>query len=467
MDPDGAARRGGAGERSGEGMKTLFGTDGVRGRANEDLTPELAVALGRAAAAVLGDDDWLVGWDTRVSSTMLAGAFSSGVASAGRGAAQLGVLPTAGVAYVCREHGRPGAMVTASHNPYHDNGIKIFTRSGEKLPDEVERKIEEATFEALQGLAPRVPATQVGNVQWRADPQVSRAYRDWLVARAGAVDGSGLRIGVDCANGASYALAPDVVAATGATVFPVGDQPDGRNINDGCGSTDLTMLAGAVVANNLDLGLALDGDADRLVAVDAHGQVVDGDEILAVLAHRRSRLGTLTGGGVVVTEWSNLGLLHGLRDAGISVEVSPVGDRAVAAAMRRTGYVLGGEQSGHLIIGDLLPVGDGLSTAIELVAAVVDAAAPLGELATRSLRKLPQVSLKVTVPPPSATVVQELERDERVVAIRRDLGDGGRLVLRASGTEAGVIRVLIEAAEDAEVDKILDRVVEIVAPLHG
>jgi phosphoglucosamine mutase len=448
-------------------MKTLFGTDGVRGRANEDLTPELAVALGRAAAAVLGDDEWLVGWDTRVSSTMLAGAFSAGVASAGSGAAPLGVLPTAGVAYVCREHSRPGAMVTASHNPYQDNGIKIFGRSGEKLPEQVERKIEEATFEALQGLAPRAPATQVGNVQWTADPQVRRAYRDWLVARAGAVDGSGLRIGVDCANGASYALAPEVVAATGADVFPMGDRPDGRNINDGCGSTDLSMLADAITANHLDLGLALDGDADRLVAVDAHGNVVDGDEILAVLARRRSRLGTLPGGGVVVTEWSNLGLLHGLRDAGISVEVCPVGDKAVAAAMQRTGYVLGGEQSGHLIIGDLLPVGDGISTAIELVAAVVDAAVPLAELATRSMRKLPQVSRKVIVPPPSAAVVQTLERHEQVAAIRCDLGDGGRLVLRASGTEAGVIRVMAEAAEVAEVKKVLDRVAEIVATLPG
>jgi phosphoglucosamine mutase len=438
-------------------MQLRFGTDGLRGRANVELTPEVALALGTAAATVLGERDWYIGWDTRVSSTMLASAFAAGVASAGRAITPLGEGPTAAVAYLCRRDRLPGAMVTASHNPYFDNGIKIFGPDGTKLSDELERRIEVVLDEIASGTWGAERPAVTGRLRW--DPGVGQAYRSWLTERASAVGASGLRIGVDCAHGAAYRVAPDVLAATGAELMLIGNEPDGLNINQGYGSTDLRALATLVGEHGLDLGLAFDGDADRLMAIDEAGRTIDGDEIIAILARWRAATGALPGNGIVVTEWSNLGLLKSLRGDGLTVEVCAVGDKAVAETLERTGYRLGGEQSGHIIMADLFPVGDGLLTAVELVAAVVNAGTRASELAARAMRKLPQDMRNVRVGIPPAEVVRLLA-DERQ-AINEDLGDGGRLVLRASGTEP-VVRVMVEADDEAQVHAILTRFVDLV-----
>ncbi len=437
-------------------MRMRFGTDGLRGRANHDLTPEVALRLGRAAATVLPGDQWIIGWDTRNSSPMLAAAFAAGVASAGKRITQLGGVPTAAVSYLCRAHRLPGAMVTASHNPYPDNGIKTFGPEGEKTGPEVERAIEEL----LNGTWAFTPPPACGDIIFVAPQALRDEYRTWLTERAAAIPGNRLRIAVDCAHGASYDTAPGVLAATGARVTAIGNQPDGLNINEGYGSTSLDRLKETVALERLDFGLAFDGDADRLLAIDEHGETVDGDQIIAILAHRMTRLGTLRGGGVVVTEWSNLGMLRSLRAAGMAVETCEVGDKAVAETMRKTGYVLGGEQSGHVILSGLLPVGDGISTAVELVGAIVAAGLPLSELAAAAMHKMPQMTTKVAVTSPPRVVVAALEAEHR--AINDELGERGRLVLRASGTEP-VVRVMVEAENLDEVRAVVDRAVALVS----
>jgi phosphoglucosamine mutase len=419
-----------------------FGTDGVRGQANTELTAEFALLLGRASHAFLQRGDWLIGWDTRMSSEMLASAFCAGVASAGGNITALGEVPTAAVAMSCRSHNMVGAMITASHNAFQDNGIKIFGSDGVKLPEDSEHKIE-----ALMQVGGDSTASEaVGRIQWQTPAELRDEHDNWLIRRAAAIDASGLRIALDCANGAAYKVAPLAIKSTRATVTPLACDPDGSNINFECGSTHLGALKDEVTQHNLDFGLALDGDADRLLAVDASGQKIDGDEIVAILAHHRMRHDALAGRGVVVTSWSNQGLVRSLQDAGIAVEVCKVGDKFVAEAMKRTGFGLGGEQSGHIIMSDLLPVGDGISTAIELIAAVVESGRPLAEVAARSMRKFPQLETNIAVASSPAMVVRELEEERQ--AISSSLGEGGRLVLRPSGTES-VVRVMAEA-EDAE-----------------
>jgi phosphoglucosamine mutase len=448
-------------------MLLRFGTDGIRGIANSTLTSEFAVVLGRASAMTLeeefpGKKEWLIGWDTRVSSEMLAGAFCAGVASAGTSIASLGVIPTAGVSFSCGRHGMPGAMITASHNPYIDNGIKIFDANGVKLRSGIERKIERKIVELMSAGGGKTSEENVGRIRWSGIGDICGEYEDWLTRRASEVDARVIRIGLDCANGAAHLVAPAVVKATGADVSPlIGCSPDGRNINHQCGSTHLDNLIEVVRARELDFGLALDGDADRLLAVDAQGDVVDGDEIVAILAHYKASRGMLEKNGVVVTEWSNQGLLKGLPRDGIEVEVCAVGDRAVAEAMERTGFMLGGEQSGHIIMKDLLPVGDGVSTAIELIAAVTDAGLPLRDVARRSMTKVPQKTKNVRIICSPEVVINELAQDQ--AAINSTLGDSGRLVLRASGTEQ-VVRIMAEAQDWERVWQVLDGMVDLLEP---
>ena len=424
-----------------------FGTDGMRGEANTQLTAEVAVMLGRASAIELRESEWLLGWDTRISSEMLAAAFCAGVASAGKNIHALGEVPTAAIAYSSRLHGMPGAMITASHNPYKDNGIKIFGRDGVKLRKDVETRIENLM---RSGTGPAVSST--GRISWTGDEDLRGEYQRWLVERAQRINAGSLNIAVDGANGAAYKVGPAALSATRAGVMLIACEPNGRNINHECGSTDLTKpnrtdlpkLSKEVVERGLDFGLAFDGDADRLLAVDARGELVDGDEIIAIIALHRTRYGRLVNNGVVVTEWSNSGLLRSLRDSGVEVAVCPVGDKAVADAMDRTGFTLGGEQSGHIIIKDLLQVGDGVSTAIELVDIVADSGLPLREVARRAMRKIPQRTTNVAVAAAPALIVKELEPER--IAIDQALGGGGRLVLRASGTEE-VVRVMVEAED--------------------
>jgi phosphoglucosamine mutase len=438
-------------------MLLKFGTDGVRGVANTTLTAEFAVLLGRASATILGEREWFIGWDTRMSSEMLVGAFCAGAASAGKTITTLGEVPTAAVALSCRSHRLPGAMVTASHNPYEDNGIKIFGPTGVKLQDETERRIE-ALISSGGG---HISEKDVGRIRWNAPKALREEHKSWLAERAQAIDASELRIALDCANGAAYKVAPGAIKATSAAVSVIASRPDGRNINRKCGSTDLERLKKIVAQRDLHFGLALDGDADRLLAVDAKGTKVNGDEIIAILAQYRAKRGTLAKSGVVVTEWSNLGLKKSLNRAGIDVKVCDVGDRAVAEAMKQTGFVLGGEQSGHIIMSDLLPVGDGVSTAIELIAAVVDAGLPLSELAANSMTKLPQRTKNIFVTSPPALIVEKL-KDERE-AINEALEGTGRLVLRPSGTES-VVRIMAEAEDRTRVSQVIGHMVELLKP---
>jgi phosphoglucosamine mutase len=434
-----------------------FGTDGMRGKANTELTAELAVMLGRTAARKLGESDWLIGWDTRISSEMLAAAFCAGIASAGQTIHSLGEIPTAAIAYSSRRRGMPGAMITASHNPYEDNGIKIFGADGVKLRKDIETDIQE---EMAAGGAV-VPGGATGRIRWTSSPDLRREYPDWLVDRARGIDASALNIAVDCANGAAYRVGPATLSATGATVRRLACRPDGVNINHECGSTNLGKLRKAVLGHGLDFGLAFDGDADRVLAVDSQGDLVDGDEIIAILAHHRAKSGQLANNGVVVTEWSNLGLLHSLRDSGMEVEVCPVGDKAVADAMDRTGFTVGGEQSGHVILKDLLQVGDGVSTAIELVDAVVSAGLPLREAARSAMRKFPQRTKNVRVASSPAVVVKELESER--VTLDASLGEAGRLVLRASGTE-NVVRVMVEAEDWGALERAQASALDLLKP---
>ncbi len=433
-----------------------FGTDGIRGKANTQLTAELAVALGRASAAELGQPDWLLGWDTRISSEMLAAAFCAGVASAGKNIHAIGEVPTAAIAYSSRRHGMPGAMITASHNPYDDNGIKVFGRDGVKLHKSVETRIESA-----MAAAAAEPTSATGRIGWTGEEVFRGEYQEWLTERARRIDASALAIAIDNANGAAYKVGPAALAATGARITRLAASPNGLNINDQCGSTYLANLSAAVTAQGLDFGLAFDGDADRLLAVDAGGELVDGDEIIAIIALHRARTGQLVNNGVVVTEWSNSGLLRSLDRAGIKVEVCPVGDKAVAEAMHRTGFTLGGEQSGHIIMRDLLQVGDGVSTAIELVSIVAAAGSPLREVARTAMRKIPQRTTNIKVAAAPARIVEDVEADR--AAIGATLGEGGRLVLRASGTE-GVVRVMVEAADWASLNSAEASAMQLLKP---
>jgi phosphoglucosamine mutase len=430
----------------------VFGTDGVRGRANDELTPEVAVAFGRAVVAVLGVTTLLVGRDTRRSSPMLAAAVCAGAATEGADVLDLGVLPTPGVAAHCVRRDAPGIVVSASHNPFADNGLKVLDRAGRKLDVAVEAAIERAFCALLEGpgAANRPDGRGVGSVDVADD--ATSWYVEHLRLAAGDDRLDGLHVVVDCAHGAASGIAPAVFESLGARVTAIGDDPDGCNINDKVGSTAPQALSDAVVAAGADLGVALDGDADRCVAVDGSGRVLDGDWLLALFATRRQDEGTL-GGGVVVTVMSNLGLHHALRDAGIEVVEVPVGDRHVTEALARSGWSLGGEQSGHVVFADRATTGDGVLTAL-LVAQQVAAHGPLATLADGLLTLVPQVLVSVEVA--DATSLGDAASVwEDVAAAQAQLGDRGRVVVRASGTEP-VVRLMVEAEDEAVLQRIVD-----------
>jgi phosphoglucosamine mutase len=422
-----------------------FGTDGVRGHADE-LTDDVAVAFGGAVVRTLGAGTLLVGRDTRESSPRLAAAVAKGAAAAGATVVDLGVLPTPGVAAHAVARAAPGVVVSASHNPFRDNGLKVLSAAGRKLEAADELAIERA-------FATRVAVVDAPSGRVVEDPGARAWYAAWLAAAAGAPALTGLRVVVDCANGAAAGIAPGVFAELGATVTSIGDEPDGRNINDKVGSTSPQALADAVVAARADLGVALDGDADRCVAVDAAGRIYDGDWLLALFATDRAREGTL-GGGVVVTVMSNLGLHHTLRGAGVEVVEVPVGDRHVAEALARTGWSLGGEQSGHLVFADAATTGDGTLTALVLAGLVARRGA-LASLTDGLLAPVPQMLVNVDVADATALEgADEVWADVEVA--RRELGERGRVVLRASGTEP-LVRVMVEAEDEAQLQRIVDR----------
>lgn len=411
-----------------------FGTDGVRGVANVELTAELALALGRAAARVLGAPSFVVGRDTRRSGPMLQAALAAGLAAEGAEVVDLGVLPTAGVAFAAEQRGVPAAMVSASHNPYTDNGIKLFDTAGIKLSPEVEAAVE-AELDGVRGTGP------VGSVV--PDPAAAGGYEAHLL---GALEGrtlTGLRVVLDCANGAASTVAPRALAAAGAEVRAICAEPDGVNINAACGSTNPRRLATEVVETGADLGLALDGDADRLVAVDHAGAVLDGDSLLALFALDLAARGELTGDAVVATVMSNLGFRLAMARRGIAVRETPVGDRQVLAALDAEGLVLGGEQSGHIVFRAKATTGDGVLTGLLLADVVARAGRPLAVLAEGLVERVPQVLVNVAVPDPARLAGAGAVWDA-VAEVEAELGESGRVLLRASGTEP-LVRVMVEA----------------------
>jgi phosphoglucosamine mutase len=418
----------------------LFGTDGVRGVANRDLTPELAFALGRAAAIVLGGDARprvVIGRDTRLSGPMLQGALTAGVCSAGGEAIRLGIVPTPAVAFATASLGADaGAIISASHNPPEDNGIKFFSSDGMKLPDAIEDEIES---HVRRGEGPRPEGTDIGRI---ADaPQGVERYVGHLVAAAEArLDG--MRVVVDCANGAAHRLGPEVLRRLEADVDALNTERDGERINVGCGATHPEVVAEAVRERGADVGVAFDGDADRAMLADAEGHVIDGDQVIAACALAFAQEGRLAKDLVVVTVMANLGLRRALEEAGVTVLETPVGDRYVLEEMRRSGAVLGGEQSGHVIFLDHATTGDGLLTAVRFLSLAARKGVPVAELAS-SMQRLPQVLESV----PAADATAACRSDAVAEAIQEAeaaLGDGGRVLVRPSGTEP-VVRVMVEA----------------------
>jgi phosphoglucosamine mutase len=437
-------------------MGRIFGTDGVRGVAGVELTVQLAMDLAVAAVPVLvpaataaghpGRPVAVIGRDSRASGDFLEAAVVAGLASSGVDVLRLGVIPTPAVAYLTGALNADfGVVLSASHNPAADNGIKFFGRSGIKLPDETEDQIE-TTLHAVRSGAAASPVAGFGRVTDAYSAH--ETYLDHLLASlpealAGQPPLQGLRVVVDCAHGAAYSIGPRALRRAGAEVIAIGAAPDGLNINAGVGSTHLDTLAAAVIEHRADAGLAFDGDADRCLAIDGDGQPLDGDQILTVLASQLKRNHQLTGDTVVVTVMSNLGFHAAMREAGISVIEAPVGDKHVYAAMRDGGYVLGGEQSGHIIQLGHATTGDGVLTGLHLLAAVNSSGIPVSA-AGKMMTRYPQVLINVRGDKDRAMTDPALA--EAVTAAKSRLGDAGRVLLRPSGTEP-VIRVMVEAQQ--------------------
>ncbi|MCZ7527545.1 MAG: phosphoglucosamine mutase [Acidimicrobiia bacterium] len=442
-------------------MTLRFGTDGVRGIANRELTPELVVALGRTAATVLGDGrPFVVARDTRRSGPMLEAALVAGLCSVGVPVLTGGVLPTPALAHLSGVHDAPGAMISASHNPFPDNGVKLFARGGRKLTD-----AEEAAIEARLGSGPGDDAPVGEGVGEPGPlPDAGAQYVEHVVGTLGGRRLDGLRVVVDCAHGAAFEVAPRALRLAGARVEVLHDRPDGTNINAGCGSTDPGPLRRAVREEGADAGLAFDGDADRVVAVDERGALVDGDQILAVAALDLQRRGLLRGGALAVTVMSNLGLRRALAEHGVRVVETPVGDRNVLAAIEAHGLSLGGEQSGHVVFADLATTGDGLLTGLQLLDVVVRSGQPLSELAS-VVQPLPQILRNVRVAD-RARLDDAPGFRAALVEVEAGLGEAGRVLVRASGTEP-VIRVMVEAPTAGEAEAAAARLVAAVEEACG
>mgnify|MGYP000019107090 FL=1 len=444
-------------------MVKLFGTDGIRGVANADLTPELAFQVGRAAASLLlrgRTGAVLVGRDTRLSGSMLEASLVAAICSVGGDVGRLGVLPTPGVAYLTRKWGAPfGVVISASHNPVEDNGIKFFDQDGFKLPDRLEEEIE--TLVASPQDLPRATGTAIGRA-WDL-PQGEEEYLSYLLAHArGRVEG--WRIVVDCAFGASYRIAPRLWEALGAKVIALHDEPDGARINVACGSTHPEVLQRAVREYGAHLGFSHDGDADRVIAVDERGEIVDGDSILGICALHFHAAGRLPGRRVVATVMSNLGLERALARAGIILERTRVGDRYVLEKMLELNVPLGGEQSGHIIFLEHATTGDGLLTAIQLVNVMLETGKRLSELAS-PIERFPQVLRSVRVMSRSE-VAGDGEIQEAVRSFASALAGQGRILVRPSGTEP-VVRVMVECGRKEEAEAIASELVALIQRKYG
>ena len=429
-----------------------FGTDGVRGDTRSELTEDRVEALGRAAAEVLGAERFAIGRDPRSSGPALVAALGRGVAAAGGVPVDLGVLPTPAVARWCEDEGSAGAMVSASHNPWHDNGVKLFATGGRKLDDNVQDEIERGMRRLVTDSGGNPGCADAGAAAAGALPEPSEPARlrhvQAVISSIEGRDLAGLRLVVDCANGAASVSGPECLRRLGAEVESIHASPDGRNINLGCGSLHPESLQAAVLAAGADAGVAFDGDADRVVAVDHRGGLVDGDQILAVCAIDRSRRGRLVGGAVVVTVMANLGLRRAMEANGINVVETAVGDRHVLGALEERALVLGGEQSGHLIFRDLATTGDGLLTAVQLLDTVRRSGRTLADVAAEAMTRMPQVLVGVPVRRPGRPADLDAVLGPLTEAAATRLGHRGRALVRPSGTEP-VIRVMVEADDEA------------------
>lgn len=441
-----------------------FGTDGVRGVALTELTTDYVTALGAAAARVLGNGSWLIGRDTRESGPALQEALVRGLRSEGALVVLCGVVPTPALAHFSATHAAPAAMITASHNPYSDNGVKIFAPGGVKLSDEVEAQIE-AQLEIGLGLL----ETADEATHHHADPSdvgqhLDDAYVRHMISLFPEGMLSGLRIVLDCAHGAMSAVAPEVVQALGGDVVVINAAPNGTNINADCGATHTAGLAAAVLADRADVGLAFDGDGDRVIAVDRDGHIVDGDRLLALGALQLRSEGALTKDTVVVTVMSNIGFHRAMREAGIDVVTTAVGDRYVLEALEAGDYAIGGEQSGHVIYRHLASTGDGLLAGLKLLQRLCASGTTLAELAGAVMTTYPQVLVNVRVAKRHPDIAAELA--DAVQAAEAELGDDGRVLLRPSGTEP-LIRVMVEAPSHDLALRLAEQLADVVRLRYG
>ncbi|NIK79055.1 phosphoglucosamine mutase [Paenibacillus castaneae] len=441
-------------------MGKYFGTDGVRGVANRELTPELAYKIGRCGGYVLtrkaNKPKVVIGLDTRISGPMLESALIAGLLSIGASVVRLGVVSTPAVAYITRElNADAGVMISASHNPVEDNGIKFFAGDGFKLSDDTELEIEQLIDAVVDGL-PRPEGGDIGAVS--SDKGAKQRYLDYLKTTIKG-DFSGLKIVLDCANGSAYELAPSVFRELGADIITVGAEPDGLNINAGVGSTHPEYLTEQVLKHGADLGLSFDGDADRLIAIDEKGEEVDGDFILCIIGDAMKRAGKLKEDTIVTTVMANIGFFKGTERIGLKTAQTAVGDRYVMEEMRRGGFNLGGEQSGHVIFLDHITTGDGILTALQLVDTLSASGKMLSEL-KGLMRKYPQQLVNVRVGDKSL-YLGNVAIEEAVQRVERELGDEGRVLVRPSGTES-LIRVMAEGPDKEMVESYVAQIVEVV-----
>ena len=444
-------------------MGRLFGTDGARGIANSELTCELAMQIGRAAAMVLIDGNVkrpkvMIGMDTRISSNMLCSAITAGLCSVGADVMQLGVLPTPAVAYLVKNYNYDAAvMITASHNPCEYNGIKIFQKDGFKLPDELEEKIEEIILDGTT-----VPPVKIGADVCRIRTSEMPVF-DYVRHLEETVDYTfeDYKIALDCANGASCVTAPELFTELGADIHIKSSIPNGININRKCGSTHMESLQHLVLENKCDVGFAFDGDADRMLAVDEKGQVVDGDKIIAICAKDMKERGILTNDTAVVTVMSNMGFFEFAKKNGIKTEKTKVGDRYVLENMKEHNHKIGGEQSGHVIFYDYATTGDGQLTAIQLLSVMKRTGKTLSELAAQ-MEVYPQVLINVKVSQMGKARYDKDEEIKKAIAsAEKELGDSGRVLVRVSGTEP-LVRVMLEGRDEAQIQCLAEEIAEVV-----
>jgi len=431
-------------------MGKYFGTDGVRGVANQELTPELAYKIGRCGGYVLAGQvekpTVLIGRDTRISGSMLEAALVAGLLSIGANVVRLGIVSTPAVAYLTRTlKADAGVMISASHNPVEDNGIKFFGGDGYKLSDETELEIERLMDAAVDEL-PRPVGGDLGTAV--DDDEAKYQYLDFLKSTVKS-SFKGFKIALDCANGSAYELAPKVFEALGAEIITVGAEPNGRNINDHCGSTHPETLQKVVREHGASIGLAFDGDADRLIAIDEKGEEVDGDFILSICGDAMNKAGLLKNSTIVTTVMSNIGFFKGIEAVGLKAAKTAVGDRYVMEEMRKGGYNLGGEQSGHVIFLDYNTTGDGILTALQLMDTLVQSGKKLSDL-KQIMRKYPQKLVNVRVADKSKWK-ENAAIDQAIRKVEEELGDNGRVLVRPSGTES-LIRVMAEGPDKAQVE---------------